>query len=187
MWIVASIFIVSAFIAGKSWERSIRNKLIKKAWVHWQKTMDIEVQKKVQELLKDNEPMPSKLITEIAEVKLKEDEEYWKKKNARLESNEEYEKNQPEEWKIRQPEKVSEEAFMLWSLLTNKYIMERSLQMDGQIQTVCQRIVSYLLPHELDVLFQIDREVCNEAKELSQTFDRLAEREADNEDIDNNE
>ena len=80
MWIVASIFIVSAFIAGKSWERSIRNKLIKKAWVHWQNTMDIEVQKKVQKLLKDNEPMPSKLITEIAEVKLKEDEEYWKKK-----------------------------------------------------------------------------------------------------------
>ena len=104
-----------------------------------------------------------------------------------MESNEEFEKNQPEEWRIPQPEKVSEEAFMLWSLLTNKYIMERSLQMDGQIQTVCQRIVSYLLPHELDVLFQIDREVCNEAKELSQTFDRLAEGEADNEDVDNNE
>lgn len=167
-FIIAVVFVVSAFIMGYAGGKNGYNEVIREVLDRYRKNIDAEYAQKFNEKLeREVEKAAKQAVDECMNLLNKRERQALAEKKSRLLSNREFESNQPEQCRIPKSTDISDDAFKLWALLTSHYPMERSLELDGQIQTVCQRIASYLMPHELDVLFQIDRKVCNDAEQFT--------------------
>ena len=170
--IITALFVVAALVMGYSWGQASFKESLDKTLKQHVKKVDEEMEKKYLETKKKDISDAIKItVNRCYQEFEKKENALHEKKLERMRKNKEFEDNQPEECKISRNEGDSIEGFMLWSLLTSGYCMERSLELDGQIQTVCNRIVSYLQPHELDIIFQIDRELCENARELFISLD----------------
>lgn len=167
-FIIAVVFVVSAFILGYTAGKNGCNDSIREALKVYSKDIEKKLSHKYDERLESEvEKAVRQAVEECNRFHDAKEKLYWEKKKERLLQNQQFEAGQPEQNRIPKSTYVSDDAFKLWALMTSHYEMERSLDLDGQIQTVCQRITSYLLPHELDVLFQIDREVCDNAGQFT--------------------
>lgn len=66
MWVIAVVFVISAFIAGKAWEKSNRNELIKMAMDNYHKTMEPVYTEKFKEFVhKDERSLMAAMIDEL--------------------------------------------------------------------------------------------------------------------------
>lgn len=99
---------------------------------------------------------------EMIEIQMKEDTA----REERTESNRRYEGEHLNGVAMPEMMKVSMEGFAIKHLLEQRYPGERSLLMEACLQRVCNKIANRLEPEELDLIFQLDRNKCDEAFEI---------------------
>ena len=80
MWIIAVVFVISAFIAGKVWEKQNSDELIKLALDNYHKTMMPILTEKFKEFVHKEWDGPFKSVSEFAKTKIDEEQKRYRKK-----------------------------------------------------------------------------------------------------------